>query len=53
MWGLALLTDTSLRIAAIYLLPTHMAANVSQILMIAVYTLLFGWTIYSSRRAHA
>ncbi|WP_216892693.1 VC0807 family protein [Nocardia alni] len=53
VWGLALLTDTALRIAIIYLLPVHLAANVSQVLMILVYTLLFGWTVRNARRAAA
>ncbi len=53
VWGLALLADTALRIAIIYLLPVHTAANVSQVLMIVVYTLLFGWTVRNARRANA
>jgi intracellular septation protein A len=51
VWGIALLIDVSLRVAAIYLLPIRLAANISQILMLAVYTLLMLWTIYSAKKA--
>ncbi len=53
VWGISLLVDASLRIAAIYLLPIGLAANVSQVLMVAVYGLLFLWTIYSAKKAQA
>lgn len=53
VWGSALLADASLRIAAIYALPVHLAAPVSQILMVAVFTLLFGWTVWSAKRTQA
>ncbi|MFI5778095.1 VC0807 family protein [Nocardia sp. NPDC051570] len=49
VWGLALLADSALRIAAVYLLPIHIAADLSQILMIAVYVLLITWTARSAR----
>jgi uncharacterized membrane protein len=50
VWGIALLIDVSLRVATIYLLPIRLAANISQILMLAVYTLLMLWTIYSATK---
>ncbi|MFD8820634.1 VC0807 family protein, partial [Streptomyces sp. NPDC059627] len=53
VWGVSLLVDASLRIAAIYLLPIGIASDVSQVLMIAVFTLLFGWTVLSARRTEA
>ncbi|WP_327139557.1 VC0807 family protein [Nocardia sp. NBC_01327] len=51
VWGIALLIDASLRIAAIYMLPITMAANVSQILMVTVFGLLIVWTLRSARKA--
>lgn len=51
VWGAGLLTDAMLRVTAIYLLPAHAAANLSQVLMIAVYPLLLLWTIRISHRA--
>jgi len=45
VWGAGLFTDAMLRVTAIYLLPAHTAANLSQALMIAVYPLLLLWTI--------
>ncbi|MEV6115245.1 VC0807 family protein [Streptomyces sp. NPDC052109] len=53
VWGVSLLVDASLRIAAVYLLPIGLAANVSQVLMVAVYTLLFVWTLVSARKTEA
>lgn len=53
VWGVSLLVDASLRIAAVYLLPIRAAANVSQVLMVAVYTLLFVWTMVSAKRTEA
>lgn len=53
VWGVSLLVDASLRIAAIYLLPIGIASNVSQVLMIAVFTLLFTWTVISAKKAEA
>jgi hypothetical protein len=53
VWGIGLLTDSALRIAAIYLVPIKTAANFSQILMIAAYVLLIGWTIHSGKRGAA
>jgi intracellular septation protein A len=50
VWGIALLGDVCLRVAAIYLLPIGVAATVSQILMIAVYGLLALWSIRSARK---
>ena len=50
VWGIALLVDVSLRVAAIYLLPIRLAANLSQVLMVTVYTLLMLWTIFSAKR---
>jgi hypothetical protein len=50
VWGIALLLDVSLRVAAIYLLPIRLAANLSQVLMVTVYTLLMLWTIFSAKR---
>lgn len=51
VWGIALLADAALRIAAIYLLPIRFAANVSQALVFTVYGLLIAWTVLSARRA--
>jgi hypothetical protein len=48
VWGITLLVDASLRIAAIYLLPIGLAATTSQVLMVAAYGLLTLWTIYSA-----
>ncbi|MGV9563499.1 VC0807 family protein [Streptomyces sp. NPDC003480] len=53
VWGVSLLVDASLRIAAVYLLPIGLAANVSQVLMVAVYTLLFVWTLVSAKKTEA
>ncbi|MFI1912846.1 VC0807 family protein [Nocardia sp. NPDC020380] len=53
VWGIALLIDASLRIAAIYALPVRLAAPASQVLMVAVFALLFGWTVISARRNQA
>jgi hypothetical protein len=51
VWGITLLVDASLRIAAIYLLPIGLAATTSQVLMVAAYGLLTLWTIYSAKKA--
>jgi hypothetical protein len=53
VWGIALLVDVSLRVAAIYLLPIRLAANTSQVLMLTVYTLLMLWTVFSVKRQPA
>jgi hypothetical protein len=45
VWGVGLLVDSLLRVAAIYLLPVHLAADLSQILLIAVYVGLVPWTL--------
>ena len=50
VWGIALLLDVGLRVAAIYLLPIGLAANLSQVLMVTVYTLLMLWTVFSATR---
>lgn len=50
VWGIALLVDVCLRVAAIYLLPIRLAANISQVLMLTVYTLLMLWTVFSVKR---
>ena len=51
VWGITLLVDASLRIAAIYLLPIGLAATTSQVLVVAAYGLLILWTIYSAEKA--
>lgn len=53
VWGCGLLADSALRIAGIYLLPINIAADISQVLMIAAYVLLLGWTIHSGKRLAA
>ncbi|WP_234392386.1 VC0807 family protein [Streptomyces sp. WM6378] len=53
IWGISLLIDAGLRIAAVYLLPVGPAANVSQALMLAVYGPLTLWTVHSARKAQA
>lgn len=53
IWGISLLIDAGLRIAAVYLLPIGPAANVSQALMLAVYGPLTLWTVHSARKAQA
>uniref|UniRef100_A0AAU2UWZ1 Intracellular septation protein A n=1 Tax=Streptomyces sp. NBC_00003 TaxID=2903608 RepID=A0AAU2UWZ1_9ACTN len=53
VWGISLLIDAGLRIAAVYLLPIGPAATVSQILMIGVYGPLTLWTVHSARKAQA
>lgn len=50
VWGITLLADASLRIAAIYLLPIELSANISQVLMLAAYSLLILWTIHSAKK---
>ncbi|MEV5718156.1 VC0807 family protein [Amycolatopsis mediterranei] len=52
VWGIALLVDALVRVAAIYLLPVDLAAGLSQVLMVAVYVGLVPWTLLatSSRR---
>lgn len=51
VWGVALLADAALRITAIYTLPIGLAANLSQVLTVAVYGLLILWTIMTARTA--
>lgn len=51
VWGVGLLTDATLRVACIYLLPPGIAANVSQALMVTAYTLLIAYTIYTAKKA--
>lgn len=51
VWGFGLLAEAGLRIAGIYLLPINIAADLSQVLMIAAYVLLLAWTIRSGKRA--
>lgn len=53
VWGISLLGDVALRVTAIYLLPIGLAANISQVLMIAVYGTLLAWTLYSAKKAQA
>lgn len=53
VWGISLLGDVALRIAAIYLLPIGLAANVSRVLMVAVYGALLVWTLFSAKKAQA
>ncbi|MGW1867156.1 VC0807 family protein [Streptomyces mauvecolor] len=53
VWGISLLVDAGLRIAAVYLLPIGPAANVSQVLMLAVYGPLAVWTVHSAKKAQA
>jgi len=45
VWGGALLADSLVRVAAIYLLPVDIAAGLSQVLMVAVYVGLVPWTL--------
>jgi hypothetical protein len=51
VWGIALLVETGLRIVAVYLLPIGVAANVSQVLVVTVFSLLFLWTVVTAKRA--
>ncbi|GHF70131.1 hypothetical protein FHX82_005639 [Amycolatopsis bartoniae] len=55
VWGVGLLVDSLVRVAAIYLLPVDLAANLSQVLMVAVYAGLVPWTLFvtASRRKSA
>lgn len=50
VWGLGLLVDATLRVAGIYLFSPDVAANLSQALMVAAYTLLISWTIHSAKK---
>lgn len=50
VWGISLLLDSGLRIAAIYLLPIGLAATISQVLVVLVYAMLFMWTIVTARK---
>jgi hypothetical protein len=50
VWGVGLVTDSTLRIAAAYLLPLNLAVDVSQALLVASYTLLLGWTVLTSKQ---
>lgn len=52
VWGIALLVETVLRILAVYLLPIGVAANVSQVLVVTVISLLFLWTVLTAKRTH-
>jgi hypothetical protein len=53
VWGVSLLVDASLRIAVVYLLPIGIASNISQVLMIAVYALLFTWSVVTAKKTEA
>ena len=48
VWGVALLVDSLVRVAAIYLLPVDFAADLSQVLMVAVYVGLVPWTLLAT-----
>ncbi len=50
VWGTGLLADSLVRIAGIYLLPVNLAADLSQILMVAVYAGLVPWTLLAVSR---
>ena len=49
VWGWVC-SDAALRIACIYLLSPDVAAGVSQALMVAAYTLLIAYTIYTAKK---
>ena len=49
VWGCALLADAVLRMAAAFLLPLGLAANLSQVFMFVVLGLLLVWTVRSAR----
>ena len=53
VWGISLLVDAGLRITAIYVLPIGVAANVSQVLMLTVFALLFLWTVVTAKKSRA
>ncbi|MFF3154032.1 VC0807 family protein [Streptomyces sp. NPDC057910] len=53
VWGTTLLIDSSLRIAAVYLLPIKVASNVSQLLMVAFVGGLVLWTARSMKKEHS
>lgn len=50
VWGIALLVDASLRIAAAYLLPIGVASNVSQLLLVTFMAGLLLWTVWSMKK---
>jgi hypothetical protein len=50
VWGVGLLVESGLRVAAIYLLPITVAADLSQVLMIAAIAALLIWTVRSAKR---
>jgi hypothetical protein len=50
VWGFGLLAESAVRILAIYVLPLDIAADLSQVLMIAVIAALLFWTIRSAKR---
>ncbi|MDT8913309.1 VC0807 family protein [Amycolatopsis sp. PS_44_ISF1] len=50
VWGFGLLAESIVRIVAVYALPLGVAANLSQVLMIAVVAALLTWTIRSGKR---
>jgi hypothetical protein len=49
IWGAGLLTDAILRIVAAYTLPIGIAADVSQALMVATFTLLTIWSVRTAK----
>lgn len=49
VWGVGLLADATLRMAAAYLLTPNTAANVAQVLTVLSYGLLIWWTIHTGR----
>ncbi|HWO62168.1 MAG TPA: VC0807 family protein [Umezawaea sp.] len=51
VWGFSLLAEAGLRVAAIYLLPIGVAANLSQALMVAVYAGLLLWTVTTAKKS--
>lgn len=50
VWGIGLLVDSLVRVAAIFLLPVDLAADLSQVLMVAVYVGLVPWTLLMTAR---
>jgi hypothetical protein len=50
VWGVGLLVDSLVRVAAIFLLPVDLAADLSQVLMVAVYVGLVPWTLLVTAR---
>jgi len=50
VWGGGLLTEATLRIVSIYVLPLNIAANVSQALMVVAFGLLTTWSVCTAKQ---